>query len=629
MQGIEPARLKTVRHLVFYVALFGLAWIIASAVFRHRLLKQLGLDQAPIPQSPVSWLENSWHALHWTQAAWTDHPSLVLRAWFVASISAAMFSGIILILVHLITRRVPIRRGHGSARWADRSAIEKAGLLDDVCSGTSLIVGGWRDPASSANGPVEYLIHTGPESVAFYAPSGSGKTVAVVIPNLLCYESSAFVLDIKGELWQATAGYRQQELGQRVLYHDPSSDDPAGARFNPLEEIDITSNTAVRDVQMLSEYLIPSSPSKHENIHFEQSARSLLVGVMLFELGKALEQEGKSTNIASVLSQVTSPDRTFSEYLDEMVQCRYGHPAISQAVREIAMEMRTREEREFSGVLSSLVTPLNKFRDPILAHATETSDFKIMDLVEGEPAVTLYLTIRPNERDRLKHYFGLLVNLILRRVTQDIHVDGQSRRELLLMLEEFTSLPALPVVQQSMDVMRGYAVKAFIVLQDIESLIALYGQNETFTSNSKIQVAYTPSKPKTAKLLSEMVGTETVTEMTASHQRKRFSPVSNSESASESVHGRALLTTDEILRLSVPVIDQQYRMTQPGEALIFVRGCPPIRGVQTPYFFDPELLRRSSIAPPERSDRSSDDETATVPINRPVEFDIEQALIDG
>lgn len=594
-------QLRTRRGVFFVSAWSLLALAIAWSETRRRLALDLN-DAFAASASPIDHLLSPGDVIVWSRAGLGTQPDAVIRTWATGALTFIVVFAMGLLLLWLMLRRSDAREGHGSASWATRQEIERAGLLGGYHSGTSLIVGGWVDPRAPKNTPPEYLIHSGPESIAFYAPSGSGKTVAVVIPNLLCYESSAFVLDTKGELWTATAGYRQSELGQKVLFHDPSSSDPAAARFNPLEEVDITRDTAVRYVQMLAEYLVPATVGKSENAHFEQSARSLMVGVMLYELSKA-QIERRSTSIAAVLSAVTKPDTSFNAYLEKMKNWQQGHPAIAKAIQEIAMEMEGREAREFSGVLSSMVTPLAKFRDPILAAATSTSDFKLMDLVEQDTPVTLYLTIRPHDRDRLKDYFGLLVNLVLRFLTQETHVDGRSRREVLLMLEEFTSLPALPVVQQSMDVMRGYAVKAFIVLQDIESLIALYGQNETFTSNSKIQTAYTPSKPKTAKLLSEMVGTTTITEHTRGTQRKYISPISASENESEGVHGRALLTPDEILRLGVPIIDADYRMTTAGEALIFARGCAPIRGVQTPYFFDPELLRRSQIPPPAESDR--------------------------
>ncbi len=51
-----------------------------------------------------------------------------------------------------------------------------------------------------------------PLSTLIIAPPGSGKTAAVAVPNLLNVPSSCVVLDIKGELFDLTAGYRQQVL---------------------------------------------------------------------------------------------------------------------------------------------------------------------------------------------------------------------------------------------------------------------------------------------------------------------------------------------------------------------------------------------------------------------------------
>jgi len=429
-------------------------------------------------------------------------------------------------------------------------------------------------------------------------------TAALVIPNLLCYESSAFVLDIKGELWESTAGYRKEEMGQIVMFHDPSSENDRGARFNPLDEVDITSISAVRDVQMIAEYLVPNKGDEdNANAHFIDAARSLTVGVILYELALAYEQGGKSTNIATVLSRVTSPGQSFSDYLSDMQSFDQASQSVVRVIREIATEMKAKESREFSGVLSSMTTPLSKFRDPILARATETSDFKIRDLIDQEQGVTLYLTIRPRERDRLADYFALVVNLLFRELTNEKIDDSVYRRKVLMSLDEFTSRPPLPVVSQSMDIMRSYGLKAFIVVQDIESINNLYGDHETFSSNSKVRVAYTPAKLKTAELLSSMTGTATVTDKTVNHQRKNLDVVATSSTESEGIHQRPLMTADEVMRMKIARLDADDRMVEPGESLIFVKGCPPIKAIQTPYFFDDELLRRSRILPPDRSQR--------------------------
>ena len=293
----------------------------------------------------------------------------------------------------------------------------------------------------------------------------------------------------------------------------------------------------------------------------------------------------------------------------EMTRFKVGTAVVAKVIREIATEQVSREEREFNSILSSLITPLSKFRDPILAAATERSDFRILDLVDEDKPTTLYLISRPSDRDRLKNYFGMFINILFRKLTEETGGHGNMRRELLLLLDEFSSMPALPVVQQSMDVMRGFGLKALIILQDVESLNALYGEFETFTSNTQVKIAYTPNKPKTARLLSEMVGTTTITEHNKGSTTKAMSIIPDANNKSEGVHARPLLTPDEIMRMKVATVDAQNRMIEAGTALIFMTGKPPIKAVQTPYFYNSELLRRSTIAPPHTSDLPNQEDT--------------------
>jgi type IV secretion system protein VirD4 len=52
------------------------------------------------------------------------------------------------------------------------------------------------------------------------APTGAGKGIGAVIPNLLDYPGSAFVLDFKGETYAATARARRA-MGQTIALVDP------------------------------------------------------------------------------------------------------------------------------------------------------------------------------------------------------------------------------------------------------------------------------------------------------------------------------------------------------------------------------------------------------------------------
>ncbi len=74
-----------------------------------------------------------------------------------------------------------------------------------------------------------------PLSTLIIAPPGSGKTAAVAVPNLLNVPSSCVVLDIKGELFDLTAGYRQQVLKNKIFVFDPLGNDNT-LKFNPFDK---------------------------------------------------------------------------------------------------------------------------------------------------------------------------------------------------------------------------------------------------------------------------------------------------------------------------------------------------------------------------------------------------------
>lgn len=633
---------------------------------------------APILGKPFYGTLYSPHkALTWSADIIGTNVPIIVTSWLFGIAVATLTISSLAALYFLAFRSKKTLHGHGSARWAVREDIQKAGLVDSPTNKTSLIVGGFEN-AKTKN--IDYLIHTGPESVLAYAPSRSGKGVSLVIPNLLSFEESAFILDVKGELWSHTAGYRRDELHQDVLYHNPSTLDPGNAKLNVLDEIRTTEPCAVKDTQLIVEYLIPGSKrggggdaSASENEHFETSARSLLVGVILHELNKALafntalnkattalreghnndhvrallpqvDEEDEDTkselapdteedvgvedddiglpkpitiNVNTVLGTVTDPTLDFRQYLAKMQEYENEECAYVDVIRQIATEMQNREDREFSSVLSSMTNPLSIYRDPILADATSRSDFKLIDLIENKKAMSLYMIVSPSEGERLRNYFGMLVNILCRKLTEKMPEEGSNTHKLLLMLDEFSKLPALPIVQESLDHFAGYGIKAYIVAQDVQTLIRLYGRNETIQSNCKVRIAFTPNKLETAEMLSKMVGSETVQERTENRQRKAVSMIDTSISEAEGLHGRPLITVDEIMQLDVPQLDVNERMVKPGASLVFVTGCRPIKGIQTPFFMDAEMKRRSEYKKPMESDQIGNDEDEDEENNTP------------
>jgi type IV secretion system protein VirD4 len=272
--------------------------------------------------------------------------------------------------------------------------------------------------------------------------------------------------------------------------------------------------------------------------------------------------------------------------------------------------MMNRPEQERGSVLSSAMSYLMLYRDPLVATNTARSDFSINDLMNHEKPVSLYLVVRPADKDRLKPLMRLLLNQIVRVLTREemkFH-EGQSvkgyKHRLLLMLDEFPSFGRLEVFQEALAFIAGYGIKAYLIMQDISQLRAAYGHDESILSNCHIRVAYAPNKPETARWLSEMVGTATVSVMDTSTSGHRFGAVLQNVNQSMHSVARALLTPDECLTLPAPTRKEgSDEILTAGDMLIFTAGFSPIYGTQILYFLDPEFKERAKIPAPTITDR--------------------------
>ena len=153
------------------------------------------------------------------------------------------------------------------------------------------------------------------------------------------------------------------------------------------------------------------------------------------------------------------------------------HPVIAAAGRD----MLDREARERGSVLSSAKTYLTLFQDPIIAGNTRRSDFRIMDLMNHERPVSLYMVTRGSDKERLRPLVRLLLTMMMRTLMgvplQFEH--GQPlmphKHRLLMMLDEFPSLGRMHVIEDALPKCAGYGIKASSPAQDREQMFGAYG----------------------------------------------------------------------------------------------------------------------------------------------------------
>jgi len=493
---------------------------------------------------------------------------------------------------------------HGTAHWADRQEIVESGLLPQPQTHSQgVYVGAWLD---EKNRKTRYLRHNGPEHVLAFAPTRSGKGVGLVIPTLLSWPHSTVVYDIKGENWALTAGWRKEYAGNKVLNFDPTAE--GSARFNPLSEIRLETPQEVADAQNISTMLVDPD-GKGLVDHWSKMSQALLTGAILHCCYVQHRDTGQSATLADVDSLLASPEMDIQAVLELMLEHKHLGDQPHPVVARVARNMLNLSEKELSSVVSSALSFLSLYRDPLVATNTGRSDFRVRDLMHGENPVSLYLVVRPSDADRLRPLIRLVITQIVRLSTEKMRFEGGKsvadyRHRLLLLIDEFASLKRLTVIEEALAFMAGYGIKAYLIVQDLQQIYSAYGREEGLIGNCHIRIAYAPNKIETAELLSRMAGQTTVVRKQTTISGLRTGSRGQRSESMQEVQ-RPLITPDEVMRLPSASKDRQGNVLEPGHMLVFVAGQAPIYGRQILYFRDPVFQKRAMIEAPAMSDRIS------------------------
>ncbi|QLC24873.1 conjugal transfer protein TraG [Parasphingopyxis algicola] len=550
--------------LVFAVIIISLWGATQWAAHQLGYQPQLGASWFSLAGIPIY---RPWQLFLWWYSYEAYAPHVFNRAGMMAAAGGMLGTLTAIIGSVWRARQAKFVTTYGSARWAEPKDVRMAELTQPG----GVFLGRWKG---------EYLRHGGPEHVMAFAPTRSGKGVGLVIPTLLSWPHSAVIHDIKGENWQLTAGWRSRF--SHCLLFDPT--DPRSARYNPLLEVRKGSHE-VRDVQNIADILVDPEGSLERRTHWEKTGHALLVGVILH----ILYAEQKKT-LARVASFLSDPSRSFERSLRLMMTTNHVgteetpqvHPVVAQAARELL----NKSENERSGVLSTAMSFVGLYRDPTVARVSSACDWRIADLVDAERPVSLYLVVPPSDISRTKPLVRLVLNQIGRRLTEELqNAENPNRRQLLLMLDEFPALGRLDFFESALAFMAGYGVRAFLIAQSLNQIEKAYGPNNAILDNCHVRIAFATNDERTAKRISDALGTATELRAQRNYAGHRLAPWLAHVMVSRQETARPLLTPGEVMQL--PVDDE----------LVMVAGVPPICAKKLRYFEDTNFTKRRIDAP--------------------------------
>ena len=425
---------------------------------------------------------------------------------------------VIMIIVGIITKKGDTKNIHGSARWATSFEILRKKIVSRKYR-DGIILGRIRI--------FKFLKFTIIENLATHiiliAKSRSGKGTGIIVPTMLNWQGSMFVLDIKGENFERSSAYRQKYMKQKILRISPYAAENS-THYNPLSEIRIGTVYEVRDAEIIAEIL--SAPANADKMnanseHFITAGKSLFTGIFLYVLYR--DRKASLADVYDVLTNSDAPFRDRAEeimtdvcvgyediikniYKDSYDLDKYEegiHPVIAAAMADFL----NKPEKEAGSVVSTATVKLNLFKDPIIRNNMGTSDFKMTDIMDYKDPVSVYMCAKEEELATLSPIIRIFITQLLGISTRQL----KHRHRLLMLLDEFPAFGAVPLLEKGLGYLAQYKIKLLIIAQTINQIREVYGDKSNIIAGCATGIYYAPSQTDetTQKYISNILGSKT------------------------------------------------------------------------------------------------------------------------
>jgi type IV secretion system protein VirD4 len=422
-----------------------------------------------------------------------------------------------------------------------------------------------------------YHYFGGSEHLGLYARTGTGKTADAVIPNCFAWRGSLVVLDIKGEAFKATAGYRKHVLGQDVYLFDPAAANERTHRWNPLAPVQRSSVDRFDQISRQAFMLFPEvagGTGSNADAFWTPSARGAFTAVATL----LAETPGEDFTMAGVLRCFARGDS--QETIAGLIRSRRaaGGPGYSQIAVDGASDYLNGSTDQVGGIRKMTSTRLQSWFNPRIAAATAVSDFDLRQ-IRRRPT-TIYVTVQPGNIARMRPvlalFFDALVNLNTDATPQD---DPAIQHQTLVILDEFIRLGKMESLSEAAQYVRGYGLRFLYVIQSKAQLRAKYGPDaaEDLFDNTGCEIIFGTNDLKLTKELSERMGDDTINVTTKNRPRFWSWMKWDKQSEAEHPHRRPLMLAQEVSRMS------------PEEQILLRPGMLPMKTGRARWFTDPNF----------------------------------------
>ena len=430
-------------------------------------------------------------------------------------------------------------------------------------------------------GPYDYVLRVAPNAkrrelgnMLVVAPTRGGKGL-LAVSQLLTWPHSVVVNDIKGDLFEQTAGYRST-LGP-VFVIDPRG---VGHRFDPMRSFQ-----SEDDLRAMAVHFLYKTHEREDPF----TKRGVKMLTAIFRAG-VLERQALIPYAAHLLH--LGPEETVwrLQTLSERFSLS-PHENLATRVLDRKFEDADYSDRYLHSTWSQLASDMDPITTETVIRSVAASDFTAEELLLGKAAtengqqvrkpVTIYL--RWPERRLLA--LSPLVRLFWSSLIDEL-VDlydqrhGQDCNPVLMLIDEAGSAP-VPALPEFAATVVGRGITLWAAFQDLNQARSIYGHDRarTLMNNMETQVFYRQAGLETSEYIEKRLGRKSeYAHSKTSHE--------GADSQGEAETGVPLMTAQDISELD------------DTEIIVLHRKLKPIRATRMDWREYPKLLARTKIPLP-------------------------------
>ena len=401
--------------------------------------------------------------------------------------------------------------------------------------------------------------------------SGAGKSASYSIPNAYQMLGSYVFTDPKGELYDRTAGYLKEhgyEIKVLNLVRPQFSDG-----YNPLMHI-----SSELDVDVIANTIVKGQKGEGggSDPFWDDSAEMLLKALIYYLIATRPPEEQNLASCAELV-RAANPNGGNNLLTELISQLPYDHPArMNYKSIEIA------PDRTYSSILSTLQSKLGKFDSKEIAELTSTDTIDFEEIGNKKTAVYVISSDTHTAYDfLLTIFFSQMIQQLYDYADQN---GGKLKTQTFFILDEFANIGQIPDFDKKISTSRSRNLSFSVILQNLDQLEAVYEKSyETIIGNCDTHLFLGSNSTKTLEYFSKALGEKTIGRDSVSINKDKQNMRTGKSISVDNVMARALMTPDELRRMSI------------DDCIIFVKGVRPIKTRKFYYFERPMAKELESM----------------------------------